>query len=67
MGYPKENYYRRIIEIQEITRKHMENGATERWVYQNHIYPVYFIVEATFYRYMGVNAKKELKKLLENK
>jgi hypothetical protein len=63
MPYNKSNRLLRIIEIQEITKEHLARGTTERWVYKNIIYPRYFISERTFYQYLGIPAKAQLKKL----
>ncbi|MBN1187016.1 MAG: hypothetical protein JXB49_32360 [Bacteroidales bacterium] len=59
----KANRLKRIIAIQDIVIEHKQKGITQEWVYQNVIYPRYFIGKRTFYEYLGTNAKAELKKL----
>lgn len=61
MAYNRKNYYKRIIEIQNITLEHTQKGVTQEWVYNNIIYPKYFISRATYYRYLSTNAKHAIK------
>lgn len=65
MGYNRRNILKRIIEIQNITLEHTKRGATQKWVYENIIYPRFLISPATYNNYLAVNAKAELKKLEE--
>lgn len=60
MSYNKRNKLERISEIQRITLEHTQRGVTQKWVYDNVIYPRFLISIATFYSYLGVNARKEL-------
>ena len=63
MGYNKRNKLERICEIQRITLEHTKHGVTQKWVYENVIYPRFLISMATFYNYLGVPARKELNQL----
>lgn len=66
MAYNKKNKLKRIIDIQqtylECNRQH---GSTAQWVFENKIKPIYHISRSTFYDYLSINAKLELKKLEE--
>lgn len=57
------NYLKKVREIQNITLEHTMRGASQKWVYDNYIKESYFISLGTFYMYMGINAKRELKEL----
>lgn len=63
MAYCKRNYLLRIIEIQNITLEHQNKGATKRWIFSNIIKQKYYISEATYRKYLGVNAKRLIKHL----
>ncbi|WP_053404981.1 hypothetical protein [Persicobacter sp. CCB-QB2] len=57
-----------IIDIQEIFLEEKEKsrgGFSNRFIYNEKIYPVYRIAENTFYEYLRTPAKKLLKKLDE--
>lgn len=63
MAYNRKNILQRMIDIQEIYLKKQAEGLNAITIYRNHVYPVYRISRATFYEYLGTNAKKELKEL----
>ena len=65
MGYNRRNILKRIIEVQNITLEHTKCGLTQKWVYENIIYPRFLISIATYNNYLAVNAKAELKKMDE--
>lgn len=65
MGYNRRNKLERICEIQRITLEHTKRGATQKWVYDNIIYPRFLISIATFYNYLGIPARRELNQLKE--
>lgn len=70
MAYNRINILNRMIDVQTIYRQHSKNydgGCTDKWIYENLIFPTYRISRATFYEYLGTNAKKELKDLLEHR
>ncbi len=35
MGFNRKNLLRKIIEIQEITKRHQARGATQKWIFEN--------------------------------
>ena len=53
----------KIIEIQKITLEHKDKGSTQKWIYKNLIAEKYLISNATYYSYLGTNAKRELNEL----
>ncbi|GHV40395.1 hypothetical protein FACS1894179_06850 [Bacteroidia bacterium] len=63
MAYNKRNLYLKIIEIQNIVLKGQERGDSQKEIFYNEIEKVYFISMRTFYKYLDINAKAELKKL----
>lgn len=65
MGYNRRNILRRIIEIQKITLEHTNRGVSQKWVYENIVAPRFYLSVATYYNYLEINAKAELKKLEE--
>jgi len=65
MAYNRKNVLNRIIDIQTITLQHTSQGVTQKFVYENYIKPVYHISRATYYQYLGTNAKRDLKQLFE--
>lgn len=64
MAYNKENYYKKIIEIQKLFLENYQiKYYTMKEVYYNVIAPKYYISYRTFNNYMGINAKAKLKEL----
>lgn len=66
MAYNKKNYYKRIIEVQKIALHHNNNGLFFKEIYHTYIENQYSISKRTFDNWLGINAKRELKKILEN-
>ena len=62
MAYNKQNKYRKIIEIQNITIEKTNKGVSQVWVFHNIIYPRFLISYSTYCNYLTLNAKKEIKK-----
>ena len=67
MTYNKENYYKRIFKIQELTKEYQAIGLSNTYIYDNYIKNRYFICKRTFDEYLGVPAKRELDKILKAK
>lgn len=65
MGYNRRNILKRIIEIQNVTIEHTKRGVSQKWVYENIVFPRFYISSATYYNYLAVNAKAELRKMKE--
>lgn len=67
MAYNKENFYKRIIEIQTITLRERKRGLFFKEIYHKFIENDYHICKRTYDSYMGINAKKKLKDLYEER
>lgn len=66
MAYNKTNYYKKIIKIQEITEEYkFRQGFTYKEIFYKFIEPEFHICLRTYETYLGVPAKRELKKLQE--
>lgn len=66
MSYNRGNLLKRVIDIQTIYReysKHFDGGCTDKWIFENKIYPVYRISRSRFYEYLRMPAKRQLKDL----
>lgn len=68
MAYNKLNYYKRIIKIQEIVQEQYHRfGLSYKEIYFRFIENQFNISKRTFHTYLGIPAKRELKKLQEVK
>lgn len=70
MAYTRQNLLQRMIDIQELYKQHSQRhrgSSTDKWIYENLVFPTYRISRATFYDYLATNAKKELNDLLDAK
>lgn len=67
MAYNKENFYKRIIEIQTITLRERKRGLFFKEIFHSFIENDYHISKRTYDSYLGINAKKLLKDLQERK
>ncbi len=65
MAYNKNNFYKRVIKIQNIVLdlKYKDEDITYKEIYWEYIEPKFNISYRTFSSYLGINAKRELKKL----
>lgn len=59
--YNPRNKLERIVVIQNITLEHTARGATQEWIYANLIFPTWFISKRTYYKYLSINARRELR------
>ena len=68
MAYNRENILQRMVDIQDIVNESKrKKGSSQKWVYENIIYPQYRISYDCFNKYISYPAKMELKKLLVKK
>lgn len=65
MAYNKKNYYKKVIEIQELTKQCQSLGMTNVHIFNEYIQNHYHISKRTFDEYLGVPAERELKKLVD--
>lgn len=67
MAYTKMNVLKKIVDIQNLTLEYKKKGVTQKWLYENVVYPTYRISRTTFYVYLNTPAKMLLKKMEEEK
>lgn len=60
-----ESTVRRALAVQEIYLEHQERELPNIYIFRQYIRPVYHISERTFYRYLGMNAKRLVKQFEE--
>lgn len=58
-----KNMLLRVQAVQELYKEHQANGATNEWIFNNVVYPRFFISRTTFYKYLSIPATRELKRL----
>jgi hypothetical protein len=63
MAYTKKNKLMRILDVQEYFKKHYHQGMVIEYVYDKHIYPTFKISRTTFYKWLKIDAKNQLKEL----
>lgn len=63
MSYNKENFLKRVIEVQEITWHYRQRGLFYKEIYHNYIEKQFKISKRTFSKYLGISAKRDLKSL----
>lgn len=63
MSYNKENFLKRVAEIQDIVLRYKAQGVSQVTIYQRYIREVYHISYSCFNNYLTIPAKGELKKL----
>lgn len=59
----KLNHMNRVQAVQEVYNLHKQEGIPDAFIWRKHIYPKYFISLDTFYRYLQISPKTELKKM----
>jgi len=63
MAFNKKNFLMKVLVIQQITIDHQAKGVTKEWIYENIIFHNYFISRGTYFNYLTVNARKQLREL----
>lgn len=63
----KHNYYKRVLAVQDTYLLYKDSTTTARGVFFKHIEPIYNISERTFWRYLNIKAKGEIKRIEEEK
>ncbi|MFZ4547544.1 MAG: hypothetical protein ACOYN4_08920 [Bacteroidales bacterium] len=61
MTYTRKNLLLTILEVQALVLEYQGKGKTQQWIHKNIIHPKYFISISTYYNYLKINARKELK------
>lgn len=65
MAYNRKNLLNEIEEVQDIYSKHIREGVTAKYVFNNYIKGIYHISERTFFNYLNINVKKERREIEE--
>lgn len=65
MSYNRRNYLRIVAEVQAEAIRARESGLPYSRLFRDVISPRYYISRSTFYNYLGVNVRKELRALGE--
>lgn len=63
MPYNKINYLQKVVAVNEIFIKYAAKGLSNEYIYNNYIKSVFFISRTTFYNYLSIPYKKELKQI----
>jgi len=65
MAYNRLNYLKRVLEVQDVWQEYGRGGKgyTDVWVYRNKIRDVFHISMRTFYHYLDIPAKKQIKEI----
>ncbi len=67
MAYNRENFLKGVLIVQDIYLQHSDSGLNNREIFKRYVNPNYPMSERTFYEYLALNARKELKELQEVK
>ena len=65
MAYNRKNLLRRAIKVQDVYLEHCESGLSNREIFKRYIKDRWDITERTFYEYLALPAKRDLKRLEE--
>ncbi|BDD11669.1 hypothetical protein FUAX_41010 (plasmid) [Fulvitalea axinellae] len=60
MAYNRRNLLKRVLDVQNVVLAYQDDHTNE-WIYERKIKPVYHISRRTFYAYLAIPAKRELK------
>jgi len=52
-----------VSDVQAEYLSHVDSGLTTIAIYRKYIYPRYYISRSTFYNYLAIPVKREMKKL----
>lgn len=65
MAFNRKNFLKRVIDTQEIYLEHCDSGLSNREIFKQFIEPCWIITERTFYKYLAIPAKRDLKRIEE--
>lgn len=63
MAYNKKNHLLKVKAVCELYERMRQPDVPASQTYRKVIYPAFYISRGTFYRYLSVNYKKELREL----
>jgi hypothetical protein len=61
----RKNFLTKVRAVQDLYQEHKKPGVTDVHIYKTYIYPQYYISKPTFYKYLSINAKRELAQIAE--
>ena len=67
MSYSRIHYLAKVKLVCELYQKHKVEDVPASVTFRKHIYPLHPMDLQTFYKFLGINYERELKKLLEKK
>ena len=67
MAYNRENFLKKVLKVQAIALHHRKQGLFFKEIFHLHIEDQFDICKRTFDSYLGINARKQLRELNENK
>lgn len=67
MAYNRENFLRRVIEVQDIVNGYKKKDVPQKVIFEKYIKEQYHISYSCYNEYLGVPAAAQLKKLLAEK
>lgn len=67
MAYTRKNLLKKVLKVQEIALIERKKGLFFKEIFHKHIENQFDISKRTFDAYMGINARKQIKELQENK
>jgi len=67
MAYNRINFLKKVLKVQDIALHHSKQGLFFKEIYHLHIENEFDICKRTFDSYLGINARKQLKELTQNK
>lgn len=56
-------YLKKVLAVQTIVLEHQGKGYPQTYIFKTYIRDRFYISERTCFRYMGINAKREIKQL----
>jgi hypothetical protein len=63
MGYTRENFLKRVADVQQTFKEHNRQGMVQEWIYENHIKDKFRIGRTTFYKWLSIPVQRELEKI----
>ena len=67
MAYTRRNFLKKVLKVQAIALHHRKQGLFFKEIFHLHIEDQFDICKRTFDSYLGINARKQLRELNENK
>jgi len=66
MAYTRENFLKRVADVQATFKAHNNKGMVQEWIYENHIKDKFRIGRTTFYNWLSIPVQRELEKIKQD-